>query len=87
MKKTERPCIELQIPMLNNKKPYYRNSNTQIVLLKKKHPNSQIRENVKNWKTKSKQMAKSKFTHTKIERKKQPKSESLNCKLHNTIPF
>ena len=42
---------------------------------------------LKTGKTKSKQMAKSKFTHTKIEHKTQPKSESLNCKLHNAIPF
>ena len=62
--------------MLNNKKTHYRNSNTQIVLLKKK--NTQIvrsEKMLKTGKTKSKQMAKSKFTHTKIECETQPKSK------------
>ncbi|KAL4598086.1 hypothetical protein ACB092_11G033700 [Castanea dentata] len=38
---------------------------------------------LKTGKTRSKPMGKSKFTHTKIE----PKSESLNCKLHNPLHF
>ena len=47
--------------MLNNKKKnHYKNSNTQIVRSEKM---------LKTGKTKSKQMGKHKFTHTKIERK------------------
>ena len=41
--KKKRPYTEPQIPMLNNKKK---------PLQKLKHPNSQIRKNVKNWKNK-----------------------------------
>ena len=60
MKKKKRPCTEPQIPMLNNKKKnHYKNSNTQIVRSEKM---------LKTGKTKSKQMGKHKFTHTKIER-------------------
>ena len=57
--KKKRPCTEPQIPMLNNKKNHYKNSNTQIVRSEKM---------LKTGKTKSKQMRKHKFTHTKIER-------------------
>lgn len=66
--------------MLNNKKKtHYRNSNTQIVRSDKM---------LKTGKTKSKQIDGKKLSsHTKIERKTQPKSESLNCKLPNPIPF
>ena len=56
--KNKGPCTDPQMPMLNNKNTHYRNSNTQIVRSDKM---------LKTGKTKSKQMVKSKFTHTKIE--------------------